>query len=154
MPGTMRILHFVGFVIWIGGAIGTLVADGVLQRMDRSLWGGVAEVHAAIYRTLIGPGSMLTVITGFILTMQSYGQMSLTVGHWLGVMQGVGILAALVTLLGAMPAAFRLGRLEPVGAAAGAFDKARRRLFVFGWTGSLLSLVALLAGALYRVPGL
>lgn len=154
MPGTMRILHFAGFVLWIGGAFGSLIADAVLQRLDRTLWGGVAEVQAALYRTTIGPGSMLTVVSGFILTMQAYGRMSLTVGHWLGMMQAFGILAALVTLLGAMPAAFRLGRLEPTGATGPAFDLARRRLFLFGWIGSLLSILALIAGVLYRVPTL
>jgi len=151
MTGTMRVLHFVGFVAWLGGGLGAMVAGIVLRRLDRSLWGGVADVQAALYRILIGPGSMLTVVSGFALTMQHYGTMSLSVGPWLGMMQLCGICGAIATLLGAMPAAMRLGRLEPTGPTAAAFDVARGRLIRFGIIGGVFSTLALLAGALYRV---
>jgi hypothetical protein len=65
-------------------------------------------------------------------------------------MQGLGLIAALVTLLGAMPAATRMARLEPTGPTAAAFDQARRRLAITGSVGGALALLALLAGALYR----
>jgi hypothetical protein len=81
--------------------------------------------------------------------MENYGRMSLFVGPWLGMMQGLGILGALFTLLGAMPAANRLTRLEPTGASAAAFDAARRKLVLHGTIGGILSFLALLAGALY-----
>jgi hypothetical protein len=50
-----------------------------------------------------------------------------------------------------MPAAGRVSRLEPTGATAAAFDAARRRLAITGSVGGALALVALLAGALYRL---
>ncbi|MGD9524646.1 MAG: hypothetical protein AB7V35_12325, partial [Gemmatimonadales bacterium] len=87
---------------------------------------------------------------GLLLTFRMYGAMSGQVGTWLGSMQGLGLLAALVTLLGAMPAASRLTRLEPVGETAAAFDATRRRLAITGSIGGTLALLALLAGALYR----
>lgn len=145
-----RFVHYLAFTAWIGGALAAMVAGLALRRLDRSLWVGVAEAQAAIYRTMIGPGAIVTVFTGLMLTFKMYGAMSVNVGPWLGTMQGVGLIAAMVTLLGAMPAASRMARLEPTGETAGAFDQARRRLAIAGSLGGMLALLALLAGVLYR----
>ena len=145
-----RFVHYLALTAWIGGALAAMVAGLAMRRLDRSLWTGVAEAQGAIYRALIGPGAIVTVFTGLLLTFRMYGSLSVRVGPWLGTMQGVGLLAALVTLLGAMPAASRMARLEPTGETAAAFDRARRRLAIAGSIGGMLALLALLAGALYR----
>ncbi len=151
MSSFWRIAHFISFVAWIGGAMAVMVAGMVMQRLDRSLWGGVADVQAGVYRWLIGPGSILAVVSGLILTLRMYNGMAVQVGAWLGMMQLFGLLGGLVTLLGAMPAAGKIARLEPLGETAAAFDAARRRMAINGMIGGLLSLLALLAGALYRI---
>jgi hypothetical protein len=110
----------------------------------------VAEVQGALHRILVGPGAMVSVATGLMLTFGMYGVLSVRVGPWLGTMQATGVLGALVTLLGAMPAAARLSRLEPTGETAAAFDQVHRRLTIAGAVGTGLAIVALLAGALYR----
>ncbi len=69
-----------------------------------------------------------------------------------GTMQGAGILGALVTLLGAMPAAAKLSRLEPIGTQEVAFTAQRKRLAIAASIGGTLGLIALLAGAFYRHP--
>lgn len=145
-----RFVHYLSFIAWIGGGLAAMVAGIAMKRLDRSLWGAAAEIQAAIYRTLIGPGSIIAVISGLLLTFRMYGAMSGYVGPWLGTMQAAGLLGAVVTLLGAMPAASRLGRLEPTGDTAAAFDRIRKRLAVTGSIGGMLAIVALLAGALYR----
>lgn len=150
MNGLWRFVHYLSFIAWIGGALAAMVAGIAMRRLERPLWGGVAEAQAAIYRTLVGPGAIVSVVSGLLLTFRMYGALSGQVGHWLGTMQGVGLIAALVTLLGAMPAASRMARLEPTGDTAAAFDRARRRLAITGSIGGTLALVALLAGALYR----
>ena len=150
MSGGWRLLHFLAFVAWIGGGLGVMIAGVVMARLDRSLWGGVADVQAALYRVLVGPGSILAVASGVVLTLRMYGALSGDSHPWLGMMQGMGLLGALVTLLGAMPAAARLGRLEPLGETAAAFDAARTRLRITGMIGSICALLALVAGALYR----
>jgi hypothetical protein len=137
-------------VMWIGGGLSVLVAALAMQRLDRSFWGGIAEVQGAIYRFLVGPGALLNVFSGLMLTFKMYGALSMRVGAGLGVMQGVGVLAALVTLLGAMPAASRLARMEPVGDGASAFDRLNHRLTVAGALGTLLAIIALVAGSIYR----
>ncbi len=151
MSGFWRVVHYVAFVAWIGGGVGVILAESVLRRLDRSLWGGVADVQAALYRWLVGPGTIVTLVSGLILTLRMYNGMSVSVGAWLGMMQLTGLLGGLVTLLGAMPAAGKLGRLEPHGDSAAAFDAARRRLASTGLLGAVLAVLALFAGAMYRI---
>jgi hypothetical protein len=150
VTATWRFLHYLAYTAWIGGALAAMVAGLACKRLDRSLWSGVAEAQGAIYRTLVGPGAVMSVFTGLLLTFRMYGELSGQVGSWLGTMQGLGLIAALVTLLGAMPAAARLSRLEPIGETAAAFDRARQRLAVTGSISGTLALLSLLAGALYR----
>jgi hypothetical protein len=143
-------VHLFAFTAWIGGGLASMVASMAYRRLDRRLWGGVADVQAGIYRALIGPGAMLSVASGLLLTFRMYGAMSGQVAPWLGTMQALGLVAALVTLLGSMPVATRLARLEPIGETGEAFDRARRRLAVMGSIGGTLAILALGAGALYR----
>lgn len=150
MTHAWEFLHFVAFTLWIGGMAGVLVAGTAYARLDRQYWGPVAETQAALTRLLVGPGAMLAVASGLMLTFRMYGAMSVQVGAWLGSMQALGVLSALVTLLGAMPAAARLARLESTGDTAAAFDASRRRLVRLTLAGMALAVMALGAGALYR----
>ncbi|HET9066478.1 MAG TPA: hypothetical protein VFN22_11725 [Gemmatimonadales bacterium] len=150
MTHLWRFVHLLAFTVWIGGMASVIVAAGAYGRLDRRHWGGVAEVQSALYRVLVGPGALLSVASGLLLTFRMYAVMSTRVGAWMGSMQALGVLAALVTLLGAMPAASRLARLEPVGDTTAAFDAGRVRLDRMTLFGGLLALLALGAGALYR----
>ena len=106
-------LHFIGFTMWLGGGLAVMVGSVAMKRMDRSVWGGVVDAQAAVYRTLIGPGAILVVLTGIVMTLQMIGGMvGGQAGPWLGTMQGAGILGALVMLVGAMPIAARYARAE------------------------------------------
>jgi hypothetical protein len=69
---------------------------------------------------------------------------------WLIIMQGAGVLGALVVLLIALPTAARLSRLDPTGPGAAYFDELRTRQKVVGTAAGLLGLVALVAGAMVR----
>ena len=151
MNGVWHFVHYLAFTAWLGGALSAMVAGLTLKRIDRSLWGAVVDVQAAIYRALIGPGAIVVVLSGILMTFRMYSSMSGgQAGSWLGTMQGAGIVGALVTLLGAMPAAAKLSRLEPLGPQAAAFDALRKRLAITGSIGGTLGLIALLAGAFYQ----
>jgi len=151
MNGVWHFVHYLAFTAWLGGALSAMVAGITMRRIDRMLWGAVVDAQAAIYRVLIGPGAIVTLLSGIVITMQMYSGLSGgQAGSWLGMMQGAGFVGALVTLLGAMPAAFKLSRLEPLGAQAAAFDALRSRLAITGSIGGSLGLIALLAGAFYR----
>jgi hypothetical protein len=149
--GVWHFVHYLAFTAWLGGALSAMVAGLTMKRIDRSLWGAVVDVQAVVYRALIGPGAIVVVLSGILMTFRMYNSMSGgQAGSWLGTMQGAGIVGALVTLLGAMPAAAKLSRLEPLGPQAAAFDALRTRLAITGSIGGTLGLIALLAGAFYQ----
>ena len=68
------------------------------------------------------------------------------------VMQGAGLLGALLVLLVGLPTAAKLARLDPTGQGAGFFDELRQRQRIVGSVSGTLALVALVAGALVRYP--
>ncbi len=150
MTALWRFVHYFSSVAWIGGGLAVMVAGMTMRRLDRPFWGGIAEVQGALYRMMVGPGAMVSVASGLLLTFGMYGSLSVRVGAWLGTMQGVGAIAALVTLLAAMPSATRLSRLEPTGESAAAFDRLAARLVTTNGIATLLAALGLLAGALYR----
>ena len=91
-------------------------------------------------------------LSGLILTFTVTGRTGDLVGFnvWLVVMQGAGIVGALISLLVALPTATRLARLDPAGPGAAYFDELRQRQKVVASIAGVLALAALVAGALYR----
>jgi hypothetical protein len=103
-------------------------------------------------KVAIAPGALLTVLSGIILTFSVTAQTGELVGFsiWLVIMQGAGILAALLTLLITLPTSSKLGRLDPTGEGAGYFDELRQRQRIVASISGTLGLVALVAGAFVR----
>jgi len=145
-------LHLLGFTMWLGGGFASMVAGIAAKREDRQGLGAVVRAQAALQRVLIAPGALLTVLSGLILTFTVTGRTGEVVGFsfWLVVMQGTGIVGALVTLLIGLPTAARLARLDPAGGSAAFFDELRQRQRVVASIAGVLALIALVAGALYR----
>jgi hypothetical protein len=90
------------------------------------------------------------VLSGLILTFSLSGANAEYAGFslWLVIMQAAGVIAALLTLLIALPTAAKLSRLDPVGEAAGYFDELRQRQRVVASISGTFGLVALFAGAM------
>ena len=145
-------LHLLGFTMWLGGALASMVAGIVSRREDRAGLGAIARAQAAMHKTVIAPGAILTVLSGLILTFSVAGKMGELVGFnpWLMVMQGAGLLGALLVLLIGLPTAAKLARLDPQGPAAAFFDELRNRQKVVASVSGTLALVALVAGAMVR----
>lgn len=145
-------LHLLGFTLWIGGAFASMVAGIAGKREDRDGVGAIARAQAAVQKLLIAPGALLTVLSGLILTFRITGRMGELVGFsfWLVVMQGTGIVGALVALLISLPTASKLARLDPAGRNAAYFDELRARQKITSSIAGVLALVALVAGAMVR----
>ena len=145
-------LHLLGFTMWLGGALAAMIGAIAAKREDRAALGAVVRAQAAVHRALIGPGAILTVFSGLMLTFMVTGRLGELAGFnlWLAVMQGAGIVAALLVLLIALPTAAKLSRLDPNGQTAGYFDELRQRQRVVGSIAGVLGLVALVAGAMIR----
>jgi hypothetical protein len=145
-------LHLLGFTMWIGGALAAMVAGIAAKREDRAGLGTVVRSQAAIQKRIVAPGALLTVLSGLILTFAVTARMGELVGFSLAlvVMQGAGLVGALVVLLVGLPTAAKLARLDPLGPGAAYFDELRQRQRVTSSLAGLFALVALVAGALVR----
>ncbi len=143
-------LHLLGFTLWLGGAIAAMIMGIAARREDRHGLGAVARAQASLMKAAIAPGALLAVLSGLILTFQVTASVGDLVGFnlWLVIMQGAGLVAALLTLLIALPTATKLGRLDPAGESARYFDELRQRQRIVGSISGTLGLVALFAGAM------
>jgi uncharacterized membrane protein len=141
-------LHLLGFTLWLGGAIASMIVGIAAKREDRNALGAVVRAQSKLTKVAIAPGALLTVLSGLILTFQLSGGDLAGFSVWLVIMQGAGVIAALITLLIALPTAARLGRLDPAGEAARYFDELRVRQRIVASIAGTLGLVALFAGAM------
>lgn len=140
-------LHLLGFTLWLGGAIASMIMGIAAKREERSGLGAVVRAQATLTKVAIAPGALLTVLSGLILTFQLTTDVA-GFSVWLMVMQGAGIIAALLTLLISLPTATRLGRLDPTGDGARYFDELRARQRIVASISGTFGLVALLAGSM------
>jgi putative copper export protein len=141
-------LHLLGFTMWLGGAIASMIVGIAAKREERPGLGAVVRAQSNLTKVAIAPGALLTVLSGLILTFQLSGGDLAGFSIWLVIMQGAGLIAALITLLIALPTAARLGRLEPTSEAARYFDELRQRQRIVASISGVLGLVALFAGAM------
>jgi len=136
-------LHLLGFTLWLGGAIAA-------KREDRHGLGAVVRAQASLMKVAIAPGAILAVLSGLMLTFQLSGVDLPGFSIWLVIMQGAGVVAALLTLLISLPTATKLSRLDPLGEAAGYFDELRQRQRIVASISGTFGLVALFAGAMLK----
>ena len=141
-------LHLLGFTMWLGGAIAVMIIGIAAKREDRHGIGAVVRAQATLMKVAIAPGALVAVLSGIILTFRVGGADLPGFSLWLMLMQGAGLVAALLTLLIALPTAAKLSRLEPTGEAAHYFDELRHRQRIVGSISGTLGLVALFAGAM------
>jgi hypothetical protein len=142
-------LHLLGFTMWLGGSIGAMFAAIAAKVETRQGLGAVVRAQASVQRLIIGPGALITVLSGLMLTLNvnsRFGEPE-TAGPWLMVMQVTGLIAGLLTLFVIVPTGARLARMDPETHAA-AFDRLRKRVRVVAMASGTLGLIALLAGAL------
>ena len=137
--------------MWLGGGLASMVTGIATKGVERGGLPGIIRVQTALQKTLVAPGALLTVLSGLMLTFAVSGRAGF-VGFnlWLMVMQGAGIVAALITLLIGLPTASRLGRLDPGGPHAAYVDELRRRQRTVASISGTLALLALVAGAMVR----
>ena len=143
-------LHIIGFTMWIGGGLAAMVAGIVSKNEDRAGLGAVVRVQAAMHRILVAPGALLAVLSGLMLTFAVTSLHGGAAGFslWLVLMQGAGIVGALIVLMVGLPTASKLARIDPEGPNAAYFDELRTRQRVSGSLAGMLALAALVGGAM------
>jgi hypothetical protein len=151
MRAFWHFVHIFGYSIWIGGALAAMTLGIAGKRASPEQMGVVVRLQGSIYRALIGPGALATTLSGLVLTLQMYNQATAVgLSSWLMAMQGLGLIAAIIVFVVALPTSAKLSRLEPTGSTGPAFHGLRRRLVVAGMTSGTLAVGALVVGVVYR----
>ena len=103
-----------------------------------------------MHRILVAPGALLAVLSGLMLTFAVTSLHGGAAGFsiWLVLMQGAGIVGALIVLMVGLPTASKLARIDPEGPNAAYFDELRTRQRVSGSLAGVLALAALVGGAM------
>src|SRR5256885_1214864 len=111
MRGLWLFIHVIGFTLWLGGGIATMVAGVTAKRFSAGERLAGYKLIGAIQRLLVGPGALAVVLSGFALAGPYMKQGA--VPGWMGLMMGSGLLGAIVAGAVSGPPAGELGRRRP-----------------------------------------
>lgn len=143
-----HLLHIAGFTLWLGGGLAGMTVGIRGRREDRASQAIIVRILAGVHRNVIFPGIILTLGSGIPLSIPA--ARAVAPSAWLMVMQGLGVLAAILVLVVSLPTLSRLERLSPTGDTGPAFDALRRRQAKAGMIAGGLGVIALIAGVLHR----
>jgi hypothetical protein len=150
MRGLWLFLHLMGFAAWLGGGLAMMLAGITVKHFPPAERLAVYRAISVVARNLIGPGALLVLVSGFVLSLPFFK--TATVPGWLIAMQGLGLVGAIVAIGIVTPTAARMGRLEldPRGELPESFAGLRKRQVIFASVAGVFALLALLAGTVMR----
>ena len=102
-----------------------MVAGSPARGEDRAGLGAVVRTQAAVQRILVAPGALLAVLSGLMLTFtvtRLRGGETAGFSIWLVLMQGAGLVGALIVLMVGLPTASQAGAAGSGGAGCGAIS--------------------------------
>src|SRR6266508_423963 len=111
MRGFWMLVHVLGFTLWLGGGLATMVAGVTAKRMAPAERLAGYKLIGAVQRILVAPGALAVVLSGIILGMPSMKQGG--VPPWMALMMAAGVLGAIGAVAISVPTAAKLARLEP-----------------------------------------
>src|SRR5256885_5823391 len=111
MRGLWLFIHVIGFTLWLGGGIATMVAGVTAKRFAAGERLAGYKLIGAIQRLLVGPGALGVVLSGFALAGPYMKQGA--VPGWMGLMMASGLLGAIAAGAISVPTAAELARLAP-----------------------------------------
>lgn len=142
-----RLLHLVGVVFWIGVALAATVLDRKAEREADPARATVVRFAAHLQTWFIAPGAVLTVISGFMISFRYYQNGIDIMTPKLLVMQGLGLLGAVVVLAIVLPTVTQLVRAAAHGAETGKvgarFHALRRRTNAASMIAWVMAVIAL-----------
>jgi putative copper export protein len=148
--GFWLFIHIIGITAWLGGGLAVMLSGITAKYFPPEQRLAVYRIMSVVTRNLIGPGAVLVVVSGIVLSVPYFK--SSTVPSWLLAMQGLGLLGAIVAIGIVTPTAARLGRLEldPRGDLPESFGALRKRQAIFATVAGVFALLALLSGTVFR----
>jgi len=150
MRGVWMLVHFLGFTLWLGGGIATMVAGVTAKGFAPADRLKAYKLTGAVQRLVVGPGALGVVLSGIMLS-SAYMRSGAMPG-WLNVMMGAGLLGALTAIAISVPTAARLARLEvdARGELPAAFHALRKKQAIVATVAGCFGLIAMFAGTLGR----
>jgi len=144
--------HVIGFVLWMGGGLAAMTIGIAMRRGPLEELPVLIGVQARLHSKLILPGCVLVVVSGILLTLRLYSSATSVNGYppQLMIMQGAGLLAAIIVLVVSFPTVGRLSRLDPTGQHAPLFKALSRKMAIAGALSGVLAFTALISGVLLR----
>src|SRR5437867_12636970 len=111
MRGLWLLVHVLGFTLWLGGGIATMVAGVTAKRFAAGERLAGYKLIGAMQRLLVAPGALAVVLSGFALAGPYMKQGA--VAPWLGLMMGSGFLGAIEAVSMRVSTVAKLGQLGP-----------------------------------------
>ncbi len=145
MRGFWMLVHVLGFTLWLGGGIATMVAGVTAKRLGAAERLAGYKLIGAVQRILVAPGAIAVVLSGLILSLPFMKQGE--VPGWMGLMMIAGLVGAVGAVTISVPTAAQLARLEPDsrGELPEAFHRLRKRQIFAATIAGGLGLVAMIA---------
>jgi hypothetical protein len=142
-------LHFMGFAAWLGGGLAMMLAGITAKHFPPEERLAVYRATSVVARNLIGPGALLVLLSGFVLSVPFF---QAPMPGWLMAMQGLGLIGAVIAIGIVTPTAARMGRLQldPRGELPESFAGLRKRQAIFATAAGVFALLALLAGTVMK----
>ena len=150
MRGFWLLAHFMGFSLWLGAGMATMIAGIAAKRYAPAERLAAYRLSGKIQGILVAPGVVVTVVSGIALMRPFMGGTGMTAG--LMVMIVAGLAGSAMALFFSVPLAQRMGRLEldPRGELPEALFALRKRQAVVASIAGGLAIVAMFGGTLFR----
>jgi len=129
MHGLGLFLHAAGYSVWLGASLAFMVFGPAARKAPLASWAHTWITLAKVQRALVAPAAGVATVTGILLTMAlAKAQFDLGSATWLMVMQGTGLVAAIITVVFATPLVNRMARLAERSLEKGEMDPAAERV--------------------------
>lgn len=144
-------LHVASVSVWLGASLTFMIFGPAAKKMPLESWADTWETLAKVQRMLVAPMAAVTVVTGLLLTM-ALVKTGFDMGSamWLMVMQGLGLVAAIIVIAFVTPMVNRMAILARRSVAKGqadpAAEKVRKAIAVAASISGALMLTALWFG--------
>ena len=151
MRGFWLLVHNLGYALWLGGGIATMVSGVVAKSFPPAERLAVYRVNGAIQRILVMLGAVAVTASGLVLAV-SYMGAGAGMPGWLNLMMGLGLVGALLATTISVPTAARLARLEldARGELPETFARLRKRQAIAASIAGAMAILALAAGTVLR----
>lgn len=155
MRDLLLFLHYLGFSLWIGGALAAMAARMGSRREGPEGEAVMARLLSRVHIYVVAPGALLTLGSGFGI---AFNYMAHGAGDILGAtpmstMMGTGTLGGLLVLFVGMPTAQKIAALaqaSETGQFPKLYGRLRKRQAIVQTVAGVLAIIAMWMGAVWR----